>query len=95
VSENLKTEQDVVDHVCGLADATLARIAALADQLDGLTNQLQALGEQISGADDDQLTNYLFQAALWAHQLSGNCSDGLASVIRDLKRDLLGRNGDR
>jgi hypothetical protein len=84
----LNTEEDVVQHVADLAEATLARIAALTNELDRLTDQLQALYEATCGADHPA-SEYLIEAAVWAHQLSGGCADGVADAVRDLKRDLV------
>jgi hypothetical protein len=74
--------------VADLAGATLGRIAALTNELDRLTDQLQALYESTSGADHPA-REHLILAAVWSHQLSGNCTDGAAAAVRDLKRDLV------
>jgi hypothetical protein len=84
-------QHDVIDHVIGLADAAMVRMAALAPELDALTDQLQGLSESCG---DEQLSDYLVQAALWAHQLSGTCTTGVAASLRGLKTDLVNANGD-
>lgn len=74
-------------HAADLAAVTLTRLTALGDDAQKVSELLEALCATASSLDlhdDEDLANYLAEAALWAHQLGSSAPRGVAAAVRDL-----------